>query len=1011
MTFSSFSENLLDIIREDDEFRTLLQPGENDGCWIIDIEHPEKTFTDEKYWSALGHDASERTNASDEWRNIVHPDDLSRCEGVVVDILSGKAKRTDTAVRFIRPDQSVIWIRCRAVGAKNHRGEIVKVIGVHTDLSKELDMRSSSAFTQRIFQDFFMLSKNFLCIGHVSGEFLKINFSFLKALGYSDSDIIGKSYSDVIHPEDWPSTRVKLLASYHGADVVEFKNRVLHKNGSYRTVEWKAVSRGSLIYGSGEDVTEKDNAQRIMEAHQELLRDVTDNVPGAIIRFTTSGEDANLLFVSKGIEEIFRVKPEEYNLLEFIKFVHPEDLEKLINSFRDALSDRSNWSHEFRIVNGNETQWIYGSGNFKILDEGSRLWHILLVDITDKKNQERKFLRTQRLLEQTNEVAKVGGWELDLSSKKLFWTSITKRIHKLPDSFVPSSEAAFQFYKEGYHRDKIKSLLTLLLKTGKPFTEELQITDAEGNILWVQVTGTSEIENGRCVRMYGSFQDISERKEAERKFLESEIRFRSFVENLDDIIFTLNCAGEFTYVSPNVPGFIGYEVDMILGTHFGLSLHRDDLQACLDYIANAYSRHPSQKDPVYYRVKHLNGEWRWFAAKGTAIDVDGKKQFLGVARDVTNEKKFEGQLIASEQQAVQLALYYKTLIDSQNVFTITMDAKGIYTYCNQYFLDFFGLDESILGTNAMHTVLPEDQGKVNEVIRKCCKYPGISHPVILRRRTGIGEVKGSKWEFRGTTDEKKSVSEIVSIGYDITEQLSSLEKAQELIRITSDQNFKLKSFSHIVSHNIRSHSANLVSLADFIAETTNEDEKNNFISMLKISTHKLEETIRNLSEIINIEESTEKTKQRINLYQEISKTIESLNASIFRHKITVVNKVEKNITVHAVHTYLESILLNLLSNAVRYRSPERPATIEISCEVIPHYLVLSVKDNGLGIDMHKYAHKLFGMYRTFHGNEDARGFGLYITKTQIEAMGGKIDVESTVNTGSTFKVYFRDRPE
>jgi two-component system aerobic respiration control sensor histidine kinase ArcB len=112
--------------------------------------------------------------------------------------------------------------------------------------------------------------------------------------------------------------------------------------------------------------------------------------------------------------------------------------------------------------------------------------------------------------------------------------------------------------------------------------------------------------------------------------------------------------------------------------------------------------------------------------------------------------------------------------------------------------------------------------------------------------------------------------------------------------------------------------------------------------------------------------------------------------------------------VYVVPAYLDSILLNLLSNAIKYRSAQRPPLIHVRAHQEVDSVVLEVQDNGLGIDLVKNQSKLFGMYKTFHDNEDARGVGLFITKNHVEAMGGAITVVSEVEVGTTFKVCFNE---
>ena len=104
--------------------------------------------------------------------------------------------------------------------------------------------------------------------------------------------------------------------------------------------------------------------------------------------------------------------------------------------------------------------------------------------------------------------------------------------------------------------------------------------------------------------------------------------------------------------------------------------------------------------------------------------------------------------------------------------------------------------------------------------------------------------------------------------------------------------------------------------------------------------------------------------------------------------------------------YLESIILNFLSNAVKYSHPQRTPVISFDLFHENNKPVLSITDNGIGIDLKRNGDKLFGMYKTFHGNPDARGIGLFITKNQIEFMGGHVEAESELNVGSTFKIFF-----
>ena len=122
----------------------------------------------------------------------------------------------------------------------------------------------------------------------------------------------------------------------------------------------------------------------------------------------------------------------------------------------------------------------------------------------------------------------------------------------------------------------------------------------------------------------------------------------------------------------------------------------------------------------------------------------------------------------------------------------------------------------------------------------------------------------------------------------------------------------------------------------------------------------------------------------------------------------IINNISDDVHISAVPTYADSILMNFITNAVKYKSPDRDPIIELSTTRTNGYTVLSIKDNGLGIDLNKYGDKLFGMYKTFHNNDEARGIGLYITKNQIDAMDGKVTTTSEVGKGTTFNIHFNE---
>lgn len=230
----------------------------------------------------------------------------------------------------------------------------------------------------------------------------------------------------------------------------------------------------------------------------------------------------------------------------------------------------------------------------------------------------------------------------------------------------------------------------------------------------------------------------------------------------------------------------------------------------------------------------------------------------------------------------------------------------------------------------------------------------------------------------------------------------SLNKSLQLV---SDQNTRLLNFSYIVSHNLRSIAGNIKSIVRFLGLSKTEDEKKLLLDNLRIVSDNFETTMLHLNEIVQINSNVNIYLEQLNLHEYASKTIEVLQDFIESKTAKIHNSIPVNFVVKYNPAYLESILYNFISNALKYSSPERIPEIHLEACWEQDRPVFICKDNGMGIDLEKNGAKLFGMYKTFHGNKDAKGIGLFMTKNQVEAMHGKIEVESQVGIGTIFKIY------
>lgn len=219
-------------------------------------------------------------------------------------------------------------------------------------------------------------------------------------------------------------------------------------------------------------------------------------------------------------------------------------------------------------------------------------------------------------------------------------------------------------------------------------------------------------------------------------------------------------------------------------------------------------------------------------------------------------------------------------------------------------------------------------------------------------------------------------------------------------------NKRLLNLAQTISHNLRTYTTNIQSLTEIIDSETNIEERQIAIQHLRKVTADLNETIAHLSEIVSIENTEEVEKTELNLNDYLRKTEHTINGYADQSKAVFINRVAADVTVNFNPAYLESVLLNFATNAIKYAHTDRFPVIEFDFYEQQEQKVLTITDNGLGINLDRYGDALFGLYKTFHQHEEANGFGLYITKYQIETMGGKVTVDSSVGKGTTFKIFF-----
>lgn len=238
---------------------------------------------------------------------------------------------------------------------------------------------------------------------------------------------------------------------------------------------------------------------------------------------------------------------------------------------------------------------------------------------------------------------------------------------------------------------------------------------------------------------------------------------------------------------------------------------------------------------------------------------------------------------------------------------------------------------------------------------------------------------------------------------EVDDRTQELQKTnQELI----EHNNQLEQFAFIAAHNLRAPLTRVLGLANLIQMGPTEEDRQAALEKLICSTIDLDQVIQDLNAVLNIKRHTGNFSE-VDLNDSLTRTKRILEKEIEDTGTKILNNFTEADKVYAIAPYVESILYNLISNAIKYRDPERTPFIAIKTTHEKEFVCLAVMDNGLGIDLEKYQQSIFSLYKRFHLHVEGKGLGLYLVKTQIEALGGRVEVKSEPNEGTTFHVYFK----
>lgn len=606
--------------------------------------------------------------------------------------------------------------------------------------------------------------------------------------------------------------------------------------------------------------------------------------------------------------------------------------------------------------------------------------------------------KTTMLINESLKLNLAGSWEVDLDTLEGKWTDEIPAIHELSGEEALITQNYIELYS-AKDQQKIAHVLERAQLYNESFNITCSLTTKNGNTKHVKIVGKTWLEEGEDKKLIGALQDITEQTNTLDSLKKERARIANILEGTNVGHWEWNVQTGETVYNERWAEIIGYDLGELnaksIETWKALA-HPDDLVLSYEALQKCFNGE-SDFYAVEIRMKHKSGKWVWVLDRGKIFSYteDGKPLMMfGTHTDITKRKEAEIQLKISEEA-------FRGNFEHAAIGMAILAPEGNWIRVNDALCVMLGFSNSeLLSMPTLEIMNREDFLLAKQIIdRKRASYQ-----LEKSFRHKNGSIVHAIVSVSSVRNERSEIIYFIAQLVDITKLKSAEQEVRYLLEITQDQNERLKNFAHIVSHNLRSHSGGISGLLSLLKMENPTVYQNEMVQYIKKASDNLTETIQHLTDVIKISLNANDKFEGVELFPVIEKVITTLHPQIITSGIEVTNKIPQGLCVKAIPAYLDSIVINFISNAIKYKSPDRTPKLAIECQTEGHKVHIKFIDNGLGIDLNKYGDKLFGMYRTFHEHEDSRGIGLFITKNQIEAMGGRVSVESKVNHGTSFVV-------
>ena len=770
---------------------------------------------------------------------------------------------------------------------------------------------------------------------------------------------------------------------------------------------------------------------------QQLLESINQNIAEGIYRSDANG----LVYVNNAFVKMFgyESQAEVLSLQSPVLYKDPKQRNQLIEILN---SDGFYVNEEVTFVKKTGKKFSTLVSTITYTDPSGHVFMDGAIrDITLELEANRKVHENEQLLESINRNISEGIYRSDETKGLTYVNQAFVRMFGYESAEEIINHDALDLYKNSEERRSRESV-----DPGGFTNQEVEFKRKDGTYFWGALSSIKIIDEEGHAYFDGAIRDISEQKNAEQQLEVSLKLLESINENISEGIYRSNEKG-LIYINKAFVSLFGYGSEEEVLNIASPVLYKDPSQR--DLLREVLETQGFFENEEIVFIRKNGQEFTGLISSTSYKDPAGNTFWDGAIRDISQQKQAEIQIkrqTQMQQMLTGISMQYiniplekieeninKSLkelgvfVGADRAFVFDLDAdERVFTTTHEWCAD--GIDSLIeLGQNVPFAIMPhvvelyqkgkpfiiDEDSKFDPVeYKNQMIFQNIKSLVAVPCMLGSSCVGVVGFDY---VNESRIIgeNEMILLGLfaqmlvNIRIRTHYQKERQELLQTTTDQNNRLKDFSYITSHNIRSSVANFIGLLDI----QKQDPTNGHVGeMLQTTARKLNDTINNINELLNFEnEIGSLSKVKCNLNEIVQHVIDLNKQDLSKNDIEVILESDGDFIVHGIRAYLDSIFHNFMTNAIKYGTSPRSNKIEISISRDDGGYLVKFQDHGQGIDMDKYGDKLFSLGTRFHSaHGDGQGLGLFMVKRHIDAMGGRIHVESELNKGTIFSVWFHE---